>query len=41
MFPSASWLTTLCCGVLAQSYTEHPDYREEWRPETPEPTEGP
>ncbi|MFE3206517.1 DUF6221 family protein [Embleya sp. NPDC059237] len=27
--------------VLTQSYAEHPDYREEWRPRTPEPTAGP
>ncbi|MFF2820871.1 hypothetical protein ACFVT9_35750 [Kitasatospora cineracea] len=27
--------------ALAQSYTEHLDDREEWQPETPEPTEGP
>jgi len=27
--------------VLPQSYAEHPDYREAWRPETPEPTERP
>jgi hypothetical protein len=33
MSPGMAYLSTTILGPLALPYAEHPDYREEWRPE--------